>query len=122
MAAGRQNNSMPEFERKVNVELMGRTYTIKGDADPEYMAQVAGYVNAKILEMKKLTANDQTKLLLLTALNLADELFQARRGVQISPADAQQIERRTQALLKMLESGLVGQYTPPRVGLDTAEN
>jgi cell division protein ZapA len=113
---------MPEFERKVNVELMGRTYTIKGDADPEYMAQVAGYLNAKILEMKKLTANDETKLLLLTALNLADELFQARRGVQISPADAQQIERRTQALLKMLESGLVGQYTPPRVGLDTAEN
>jgi cell division protein ZapA len=105
---------MPEFERKVNVELMGRTFTIKGDADPEYMAQVAGYVNDKIREMQKLTHGDQTKLLLLTALNLADELFQARRGIQISPADAQQIERRTQALLKMLESGLVGQYTPPR--------
>lgn len=105
---------MSEFERKVNVELMGRTFTIKGDADPEYMAQVAGYVNAKILEMKKLTANDQTKMLLLTALNLADELFQARRGIQVSSADAQQIEKRTQALLKMLESGLVGQYSPPR--------
>ncbi|GAB4427763.1 MAG: hypothetical protein OHK0011_09750 [Turneriella sp.] len=109
---------MSEFERKVNVELMGRTFTIKGDADPEYMAQVAGYVNAKILEMKKLTASDQTKMLLLTALNLADELFQARRGIQISPADAQQIEKRTQALLKMLESGLVGQYTPPRAGVE----
>ena len=118
MAAGRPNPNMAEIESKVNVELMGRTFTIKGDADPAYMSQVAGYVNAKILEMQKLTAGDQTKLLLLTALNLADELFQARRGVQVSPADAQQIEKRTQALLKMLESGLVGQYTPPRVGTE----
>lgn len=114
MVVGRQSNSMSDLEHKVNVELMGRTFTIKGDADPEYMVQVASYVNAKILEMKKLTASDQTKMLLLTALNLADELFQARRGIHVSPADAQQIEKRTQALLKMLESGLVGQYTPPR--------
>jgi len=104
---------MSDSDQRVNVELMGKTFTIKGDANPEYMAQVAGYVNAKILEMKKLTATDQTKMLLLTALNLADELFQARRGIQVSPADAQQIEKRTQALLKMLESGLVGQYTKP---------
>lgn len=107
---------MAELERKVNVELLGRTFTIKGDADPEYMAEVASYVNSKILEMKKLTSGDQTKMLLLTALNIADELFQARKGIQISPAEAQQIERRTQSLLKMLESGLVGQYTPPTAG------
>lgn len=104
---------MSELERRVNVELMGKTFTIKGDADPEYMAQVAGYVNGKIIEMKRLTSSDLTKMLLLTALNLADELFQARRGIQVSPADAQQIEKRTQALLKMLETGLVGQYTKP---------
>lgn len=103
---------MGELDRKVNVELMGRTFTIKGDADPEYMANVASYVNAKILEMKKLTSADQIKMLLLTSLNLADELFQARRGIQVSPADAAQIEKRTQALLKMLETGLVGQYSP----------
>ncbi|MBL8034999.1 MAG: cell division protein ZapA [Leptospiraceae bacterium] len=102
---------MPEAERRVNVELMGKTFTIKGDADPEYMATVAGYVNNKIAEMRKLTSSDQVKMLLLTALNLADELFQARKGIQVSPADAQQIEKRTQALLKMLETGIVGQYS-----------
>lgn len=105
---------MSDLDRRVNVELMGKTFTIKGDADPEYMAQVAGYVNGKIVEMRKLTSTDQTKMLLLTALNLADELFQARRGIQVSPADAAQIEKRTQALLNMLESGLVGQYSNPR--------
>lgn len=109
---------MSEAERKVNVELMGKTFTIKGDADPEYMAKVAGYVNGKIAEMRKLTSTDQVKMLLLTALNIADELFQARRGIQVSPADAQQIEKRTQALLKMLETGLVGQYTQPRPNED----
>ncbi len=107
---------MSEPERRVNVELMGKTFTIRGDADPEYMAQVAGYVNSKIIEMKRLTSSDLTKMLLLTALNLADELFQAKRGIQVSPADAQQIEKRTQALLQMLETGLVGQYTKPRPG------
>ena len=110
---------MSDSERKVNVELMGKTFTIKGDADPEYMASVAGYVNGKIAEMRKLATTDQVKMLLLTALNLADELFQARRGIQVSPADAQQIEKRTQALLKMLETGLVGQYTQPRPETDS---
>lgn len=110
---------MSDSERKVNVELMGKTFTIKGDADPEYMASVAGYVNGKIAEMRKLATTDQVKTLLLTALNLADELFQARRGIQVSPADAQQIEKRTQALLKMLETGLVGQYTQPRPEMDS---
>jgi cell division protein ZapA len=104
---------MSDLDRRVNVELMGKTFTIRGDADPEYMAQVASYVNAKIVEMRKLTSADQVKMLLLTSLNLANELFQARRGIQVSPSDAQQIEKRTQALLKMLETGLVGQYTKP---------
>jgi cell division protein ZapA len=107
---------MAEIERRVNVELMGKTFTIKGDADPEYMAQVAGYVNAKIVEMRRLTSSDQLKMLLLTALNLADELFQARRGIQVSPAEAFEAEKRTKALLKMLETGLVGQYTKPAAG------
>ena len=115
-APGPKKTSMADLDRRVNVELMGKTFTIRGDADPDYMAQVAGYVNGKIVEMKRLTSNDQIKMLLLTALNLADELFQARRGIQVAPADAQQMEKRTQALLQMLESGLVGQYTKPRVG------
>lgn len=107
---------MAESERRVNVELMGKTFTIRGDADPEYMAHVASYVNAKIIDMKKLTSGDTTKMLLLTALNLADELFQAKRGVQVSPSEAQQMEKRTASLLRMLETGLVGQYTKPRAG------
>ncbi|MCX7632893.1 MAG: cell division protein ZapA [Turneriella sp.] len=102
---------MPDAQSRVNVELMGRTFTIKGDADPEYMVRVASYVNDKINEMKKLTG-DQFKLLLLTALNLADELFQARRGVQLSPTEAEKIAQRTQALLQMLESGIIGHYPP----------
>jgi len=107
---------MADIERRVNVELMGKTFTIKGDADPEYMAQVASYVNAKIVEMRRLTSSDQVKMLLLTALNLADELFQARRGIQVSPAEAIEAEKRTKALLQMLETGLVGQYAKPAAG------
>lgn len=111
---------MADLERRVNVELMGKTFTIKGDADPGYMAQVAGYVNGKIVEMRRLTSGDQTKMLLLTALNLADELFQARRGIQVSPAEAIEAEKRTKALLQMLESGLVGHYVKPATD-DAAE-
>ncbi|HRP69277.1 MAG TPA: cell division protein ZapA [Turneriella sp.] len=101
---------MSESESRVNVELMGKTFTIKGDANPEYMADVANFVNVKIQEMRRLTSGDTTKMLLLTALNIADELFQARRGIQVSPAEAEQIEKRTAALLRMLETGLVGDY------------
>ncbi|OGL38859.1 MAG: hypothetical protein A3C43_02410 [Candidatus Schekmanbacteria bacterium RIFCSPHIGHO2_02_FULL_38_11] len=65
--------------RQIKVDILGKTYTLKGDSDSEYMEKVADYVNQK---MKALSVNseivDSSKIAILTALNIADELFKAK--------------------------------------------
>ncbi len=61
------------------ITIMGRTFKIRSDQDPEYLTEVAGYVDDKL---EGLTGGKQNmaaqNALLLTVLNVADELFQAR--------------------------------------------
>ena len=65
----------------VDVEIFGGKYTIKGDADPEYVRQLARYVDDKMRMLARKspgTANPQ-KIAVLAALNIADEFHRARR-------------------------------------------
>lgn len=64
---------------RTEVQIFGTTYTIRGDEEPEYIISLAKYVDEK---MKAITAKGRTlslqKLAVLTALNIADELFKER--------------------------------------------
>src|SRR3989304_8613807 len=64
---------------QIKVEIVGKTYTLKGETNFAYMEKIAGYVNQK---MKALSVNseivDSSKIAILTALNIADELFKAK--------------------------------------------
>ena len=61
------------------ISLMGRSFKIRSDQDTDYLTEVAEYVDAKL---DGLTGGKQNmaaqNALLLTVLNVADELFQAR--------------------------------------------
>ncbi len=65
---------MEEKGRAV-VEIFGEEYTMKGNATPEYMTMLADYVDRK---MKQVAARQPqltvTKIAVLAALNVADEL------------------------------------------------
>lgn len=95
---------------------MGRHYTLKGDVDPEYMRNVARYVDNKIQELRDLSLQtDVAKLSLLVALNLADELFQAREEYRslsstLSQEDPQAVKEKLEGMLAMLERGIIGEY------------
>lgn len=66
---------MTEQVNRVDVEIFGDYYTLKGSSTEEQMIALAQYVNRK---MKQLTGRNiklsKTQAAVLAALNIADEL------------------------------------------------
>jgi cell division protein ZapA len=86
----------------VKVEILGREYKLKSDADEEYVQELARYVNEKIEEVLKNTGTVTTlDVVILTILNIADEFFRLRneRG-----SIQKGIERRFENLIKLIDS------------------
>jgi len=70
----------------VQVQIFGHSYTIRGEADQEYILGVAAYVDRKMREItEKLPVASLSKVAILASLNIADELFKER-----AQTDAQQ--------------------------------
>lgn len=69
---------MATEQNTLSVTIFGSEYKIKG-ADPEYIGEVAAYVDAKMRELEhRLSSGSPTKIAILTSLNIADELFRER--------------------------------------------
>ena len=63
----------------VEVIILGQKYTIKGDAPEEYIRNLASYVDIKLQEVNSSIPNVMpVKALILTSLNLADEIFRIK--------------------------------------------
>ncbi|MBI1797958.1 MAG: cell division protein ZapA [Candidatus Eisenbacteria bacterium] len=67
----------------VQVQIFGHGYTIRGEADQEYILGVAGYVDRKMREITdKLPVASLSKVAILASLNIADELFKERARLE----------------------------------------
>lgn len=65
--------------RATEVEIYGRSYTLVSDASPDYLLGLADLVSTKMAELEQATRTvDTTRLAILTALNLADELCKSK--------------------------------------------
>jgi cell division protein ZapA len=63
----------------VQVQIFGHGYTIRGEADQDYILGVAAYVDRKMREItEKLPVASLSKVAILASLNIADELFKER--------------------------------------------
>jgi len=89
----------------VQVQIFGHTYTIKGEADQEYILGIAAYVDRKMREVtEKLPVASLSKVAILASLNIADELFKerAQRDSHVEQFN-QRAERLNAALDDLLE-------------------
>ena len=65
--------------RIVHVEIHGQRYAIRSDLDPQYITELAAYVDEKIQSAaRELATGDPLRLAVIASLNVADELFRAR--------------------------------------------
>ncbi len=61
---------------RVDVEIFGKVYTIRGDKDPDYVRRVAEFVDRKMREISEVTDTVSTaRIAILACLNIADELL-----------------------------------------------
>ena len=74
-----QSNGSANGGGNVRVEIYDQTYHLRG-SDPEYIAQLASYVDTKMrLIGQQASTVDSLRLAVLAALNIADELHVLRR-------------------------------------------
>ena len=65
--------------RVIHIEVHGQRYPIRTTLDPDYVQELAAYVDRKVgLASDASPSSDTLGLAILTALNIADELFRAR--------------------------------------------
>jgi cell division protein ZapA len=98
---------------RATVEIFGQKLGLKAEGEAERLHELARFVDGRMREVADRTSSvDTVKVAVLTALNIADELFQEREKDQ----DARQRELDTQAqgLVAKLEQAL-GPDGPPTV-------
>jgi len=80
----------------VRVQIFGSEYRIASETDPEHIRKVANYIDQKMREIASaLALRTRSTVAVLTAVNLADELFkieeEGRRIDRISREKADQL-------------------------------
>ena len=71
------------------VEIFGQTYNVRGEGDPNYLAELARFVDSRMREVAAQVATvDPVKIAILAALNIADEFsrYRKQRGEKHAPA------------------------------------
>ena len=62
------------------VEIFGQTYNVRGEGDPNYLTELARFVDSRMREVAAEVATvDPMKIAILAALNIADEFSRYRR-------------------------------------------
>ncbi len=84
------------------VEIFGQDYKIKGVGDPVYINKIAGYVDRKMREIAHSSGiMSQSRIAILAALNIADELHQEKEKNKKS---RQEIEKQAVELSDLIDS------------------
>ncbi|MBI3395494.1 MAG: cell division protein ZapA [Spirochaetia bacterium] len=90
---------------RVSVDIMGERYWIRGDADTGYIAEVAREVDNRMRLLRSSYPDmSKSRIAILTAINMADELLNERRKERNDGSE--EVLRRTQQLIELLDEGL----------------
>lgn len=62
------------------VEIFGSTYSVRGEGDPDYLLELARFVDSRMRDVAaQVSTVDPMKIAILAALNIADEFSRFRR-------------------------------------------
>lgn len=93
----------------VRVTIYGHEYTVRAVADPDYINQVAAYVDERMRETELNLDGPQspTRISILAAMSITDELFTEKRKRSSS---LEQIEGRAVALSNLVDEVLESSF------------
>lgn len=96
---------------RANVEIFGQKLGLRADGDEGRLQELAQFVDYRMREVADRSSSvDTVKIAILTALNIADELYQERESDQ----DERQIflERKAENLVTRLEDAMNSGLSP----------
>jgi cell division protein ZapA len=86
------------------VEIFGQTYNVRAEGDSTYIHDLARFVDSRMKEVAERTATvDTTKIAILAALNISDDLYQREKTKKDNPSDA---VARAERLIQKLDAAL----------------
>ncbi|NLD99393.1 MAG: cell division protein ZapA [Fibrobacter sp.] len=98
---------MGSSTESVRVVIFGNEYSIKGDVNSETTRQIAQYVNSKMASIQENSASrDQMKIAVLSALNIAGELFELQAKFEDSTNKIRELENIIVSLNKKIDGAL----------------
>ena len=88
----------------MKVEIYDQVYNVAGDLEPEYVEQLAKYVDQRMRQIARGSgAVDSVKLAVLAALSIADELHSLRQSRERSEAA---LRANAERCLKLIDRAL----------------
>lgn len=110
------SNAVASAPARVRVDIFGESYTVRGEeggTDAEYVAALARTVDERMRELSaRAPGMAKHRLAVLVAMNLADELAQARQsGPEEASVDEEVVVQKTRYLIGLLDEGIVGDTT-----------
>ena len=83
----------------VRVVIFGIEYVIKSDVDVDITQQIAHLVDSKMVEIQeKSSSRDNMKIAVLSALNIAGELFEVKARYDESVSQIRELEEKIASL------------------------
>ena len=84
---------MSEEGNQIKITIFGQEYSVKAPADPTYIKKIAEYVDSKMREVQSGFSSTQSsnRIAILSAMNITDELFNARKKVDSDDSDIEAV-------------------------------
>jgi cell division protein ZapA len=90
--------------KTIEVEVFGHRFSLQGEGDEAYFHELAEYVDTQMRTLAKQSkTSTPTKLAILAAINITDELFRQQRH---GDSGETEMERRAQLLVEKIDEHL----------------
>ena len=96
---------MSKESNQVSISIFGKEYSVKAPADPEYIIKIGEYLDGKMREVQSgfSTTQSSTRIAILAAMNITDELFNAR---QTGESENTEVEQKISSLIELIDESI----------------
>jgi cell division protein ZapA len=96
---------MNDESNQVQISIFGQEYSVKAPADPDYIKKIGEYLDGKMREVQSgfSTTQSSTRIAILAAMNITDELFNAR---QSGESEDSEIEQKISSLIELIDDSI----------------
>ena len=87
-------------QTSVEVKILGQKLVLRADEDPKHLERLAQFINRKADEVSAGTSVSTPKLMVLTAINIANEYFRALEEMRVLKKE---VSERSKILLEEID-------------------